>query len=94
MNSKKLWDIIVLGGMTLFVFLGAMITVRKMNRDQPATQGNHSIVPESQLIDSAMHRLDSLKKDPAGRRTYDSFMRAHPGILDSMITAQKYYQNK
>ena len=82
MKNKKLVDYIVLGLLTLFVCLAALTTIRHINKSAASP------------LDGMMRRVDSLKRDSAGRKTYDSFMRVHPGILDSIITAQKYYEEK
>jgi hypothetical protein len=36
--------------------------------------------------------LDSLAKDAAGRRLYDSIVARHPGITDSLQQVEDYYQ--
>lgn len=38
-----------------------------------------------------LRRVDSLRNDSAGRRTYDSLVRARPGLLDSARVVERIY---
>ena len=39
------------------------------------------------------HWMDSLSKDGAGWRTYDSIIRQRPGLMDSARQAEAYYNH-
>jgi hypothetical protein len=39
------------------------------------------------------HWMDSLSKDGAGRRTYDSIIRQRPGLMDSARQAEAFYNH-
>ena len=50
---------------------------------------------ERRLLGSAirglLRRVDSLEADSAGRRLFDSLVRARPGLLDSAKIAERYF---
>lgn len=39
-----------------------------------------------------LHYMDSLGKSPSGRATYDSILKARPGLMDSIALLNKIYQ--
>jgi len=43
-------------------------------------------------IEQFCHLMDSLKRDPRGRRRYDSIMMLRPGLLDSATTLLSHYK--
>jgi hypothetical protein len=42
-------------------------------------------------LNSLLHQLDSLQANPATRSRYDSLLRVHPNIRDSLLRAQQLF---
>lgn len=47
---------------------------------------------EFKNIEKFQQYMDSLARDPTGRRLYDSITGARPGLMDSINLVEKYYQ--
>ena len=43
------------------------------------------------IIRLFLKRMDSLRRDPSGKKEYDSICHARPGLIDSALTAERYY---
>lgn len=50
---------------------------------------SEAFVRELKRVKSFTRLMDSLYRSPNGRKTYDSIMRARPGLLDSARTLEK-----
>ena len=48
---------------------------------------------EFRRIISFRKHLDSLRKSPTGKKTYDSINRCRPGLMDSLVFIEKYYKS-
>jgi hypothetical protein len=48
--------------------------------------------PEYRAIERFLQHMDSLKATLAGRRQYDSFMHARPGLMDSIRFIEKIHK--
>ncbi len=55
-----------------------------------------SVFPDQQIARIVRFRkqLDSLNKSKTGKRTYDSIVKLHPGLIDSLTLVEELYINK
>jgi hypothetical protein len=66
---------------------------RKLRSDSVRTSHLPSAViteAEKKAFDAFQRWADSVKKNSAGRRVFDSLMRARPGLMDSAGKVRKY----
>lgn len=71
-----------------------LIPVNSISRPESpkaATTVDEYDVQEVRRIKHLSYVMDSLKKDPHGRRQYDSVVMCRPGLLDTLKKLKEYY---
>ena len=62
------------------------ITEKKGHEEHPVHNGEYQRIHRFRLY------MDSLHKDPSGRLLYDSIIRSHPGLMDSVFMIENRFQ--
>lgn len=69
---------------------GVVVSPRYHEKKPPISQAHAGWV----TVRAWERKMDSLRRDAHGRRTYDSILAARPGILDSAKKAQEFFYSR
>ncbi len=83
------------GTTTNSISVTPMVTPLKLVETGDAIHQKNSFVSKNQLekIIRFQRYLDSLARSPTGKKTFDSILNNRPGLLDSLVIIENYYQS-